>query len=196
MKVTVSYQYDSVEEAILALGKQAGVAKVRRAAAQAASPAVAGAATQPLPAAVSAPVAVAPTPATVAAPGAAPAKRKPGRPVKNSEGRKTSATREGGAAQSAEPLPSEPSVPAPVVQEPSASPVDGAGALHVASIEDAQKALERLFETKPPVGGIDGARDALSRFGVQKLRDMKPESRADFIKYIDDTLAGAAKPVA
>lgn len=55
-----------------------------------------------------------------------------------------------------------------------------------ATQEDAQKAVERLFNVK----GMKTCREVLSRYGVEKVRDMKPEHYAKFIKHADEVIAG------
>lgn len=52
---------------------------------------------------------------------------------------------------------------------------------------DAQAAIEKLFEKK----GLEVSRQVLSRFGVQKLKDLKPEKYAEFIDLAEKVIAGA-----
>lgn len=56
----------------------------------------------------------------------------------------------------------------------------------VATQADAQKAIETLFNAK----GLPTARDVLSRYGVQRLQDMKPEHYGEFIAHADRVLKG------
>lgn len=60
------------------------------------------------------------------------------------------------------------------------------------SVADAQAALERLFETAPPTGGLEGARAVLSRFGVTRVRDISEDQRAEFVALVEKVLAGGA----
>ena len=170
MKVTVSYQYDSVEEAILALGKQAGVAKVRRAAAQ------------PLPDASAQPAAPSPSVPAPAAPGAAPAKRKPGRPrlpkaeATGSTSSLSGSTTAGDATTTTTPVGDAP-VTVTTESVASASPTP--------SIEDAQKAIERYFDRF----GVDKAVALLATFGTTAVRHLSAEQRPVFIAAVDKALA-------
>lgn len=74
--------------------------------------------------------------------------------------------------------PSEPSAPATQAANPPAASAP--------SEKDAQAALEGLFNDKAKAGGngaaIQAAKDLLSRYGVQKVRDLPAERRAEFIK--------------
>lgn len=65
-----------------------------------------------------------------------------------------------------------------------------AAASSIPTDADAQKVLEKLFETPPPIGGLEQARAVMGRFGVKRLRDLKEEQRADFIKLAESVLAG------
>lgn len=55
-----------------------------------------------------------------------------------------------------------------------------------ATQEDAQKAVERLVEAK----GVPTGLAVLGRYGVKRIRDMKPEHYAKFIKHADEVIAG------
>lgn len=57
----------------------------------------------------------------------------------------------------------------------------------VASQEAAQTAMEKIYDAK----GMDTARDVLARFGAKRVRDLKPEQRAEFIAKVDAVIAGA-----
>lgn len=52
--------------------------------------------------------------------------------------------------------------------------------------EDAQTALQKLFEAK----GLETARAVLSRYGVQRLQDMRPEAYTPFVAHVESVLAG------
>ncbi len=56
------------------------------------------------------------------------------------------------------------------------------------TLEDVQKKVEAVFEAR----GMTTARDLLSRFGVQKVRDLLPAAYADLVAHADKVLAGAA----
>lgn len=161
MKVTVSYQYDSVEEAIQALGKSSGLAKVRRAAAA-----------KPLP---DAPVALADAPPpsvpVTDAPGAAPAKRKPGRPR----------LPKADAPAPTDALKSPPSADVVVDSTSSAGGQGGAevapGASASPTLAEVQAAVEGYFNRE----GAEKAIALLAQFGVARGRDLKPEQYGEFI---------------
>lgn len=173
LKVTL--EFDTVEAAIVALGKIAGIAKVRAAAG-------ASAASVPTP-----PVA----PAAEAVKPAEGAKRR-GRPRKDAAGagaqpdNASAATTPAavpaapttgpaagdapsgntGAVQQTEPK----AAAAPAAQQaPAAGPVP--------SQEEVVAALEPYATKK----GLIEARNLLSRYGVQRARELLPEQRADFI---------------
>lgn len=48
-------------------------------------------------------------------------------------------------------------------------------------------ALEPVF--KHPKGGLLASQDIMARFGVKRLRELKPEQRAEFVKYCADEAA-------
>lgn len=52
--------------------------------------------------------------------------------------------------------------------------------------KDVEAALDRLFDDK----GIEVTRAVLSRFGVNRGRDLKPEQYAAFVQKVEDVLAG------
>lgn len=65
----------------------------------------------------------------------------------------------------------------------------------VPSQEAVQTALERLFASKKvPAEGIALCQDVLSRFGVTRARDLKPEQRAEFIAKAEAVATGTEKP--
>lgn len=71
----------------------------------------------------------------------------------------------------------EPAAPAPAEADnaqPSGSAPVTAGP---ATLEDAQAALTKLFETK----GLATAQEVLGAFGVKRLKELEPEKRAAFI---------------
>lgn len=68
------------------------------------------------------------------------------------------------------------------------APVPQPAADPMATKEDAQAALEKVFAAK----GLATARDLLSRFGVQRLQDMPAEKYAEFIGHAERVLAGEA----
>lgn len=55
-----------------------------------------------------------------------------------------------------------------------------------ATKEQAQTALEKVFSDK----GLQTARDLLSRYGVQRLQDMKPEQYRAFVEHAGRVLTG------
>lgn len=105
------------------------------------------------------------TPAVLAAGPAPAAEAAAPEPVRNSQ------TANAGA-------PAEPSAPVTQAANPPAASAP--------SEKDAQAALEKLFNDKAKAGGngaaIQAAKDLLSRYGVQKVRDLPAERRAEFIK--------------
>lgn len=96
----------------------------------------------------------------------------------------------GGGADSAPVAASAPAAASPtlIAQEPDRGPLIE---LPIAPSEaEAQKAIERLFESTPDSAvGIQKSKDALAQFGVRRVRDLKPEQRAEFIKNVEATLA-------
>lgn len=94
-----------------------------------------------------------------------------------------SASPPGAAPQTAAPetAPAEGDKPQPsgAVPGPAAvAPTDRNRAASVPSEADAQAALEKVFAGK----GLQAAQSVLAAFGVSRLRDVKPEDRAEFIK--------------
>ena len=72
-----------------------------------------------------------------------------------------------------------------------AAPASSGETVAVAAEADAQKALEKLFALPPEKGGgIDGARDAMARFGVKRLRELPADQRAAFIAHVEGVIAG------
>lgn len=61
-----------------------------------------------------------------------------------------------------------------------------AAPLPEATQEDAQKAVERLFEAK----GMPTCKAVMSHYGVNRVRNMKPEHYAKFVAHADKVIAG------
>lgn len=182
MSVKITLDYTNVEEAIAALGKLAGITPV---AAVAVQPAVekkerqpradrgqprgpnARTAGEPNAAGASAPVASAPetgsnAPSVVTAPGKA-------------------------AEQAANPTATV--TPAPTVAAPQApAAVTTAPAATVVDDATIQAGVEKLFNAK----GFDDTARVLSRFGVQRGKDLLPVQRAEFLAKVDAVIAGGA----
>ena len=173
MTVKITIEYETVEQAILALGKMSGLGKARRAAS-------------------ALPVAAAPAPAEpdkgepsgevpVAA---APRSRKPR--ADKGQARGAYAPRQQEAAALVEPATTAGAPPAEPKGAPSAEvPVVAASSAPVPTAEEAQKALEAVFEKK----GIDVARRVMSEFGVSRLRDLPEAKRAEFIELAKKEVA-------
>lgn len=67
--------------------------------------------------------------------------------------------------------------------EPAPAP-EPASTAATATQGDAQAALEKLFSAK----GMETCREVMSRHGVQRLKDLKPEQYADFIQQVEKML--------
>lgn len=180
MSVKVTLEFANAEQAIVALGKLAGV-----------TPVVAVA-----------PVAPAPQPAEKPA-------RKPradaGQPRGPYKDKSTEQNAAGGAAgeqPSTAPATAQPSAPQPpVASEPAASagtpavnpaptavsttPAPAAAA-PVPTLADVQKAVEQLFTAK----GYDDCSGLLARFGVKRGQDLPEDMRANFIGRAQRVAAG------
>lgn len=86
--------------------------------------------------------------------------------------------------------------PAPKTAAPDASgplaelPATAAPATVVpaASEADVKAVVEKLFETK----GLATTLEVMSRFGVTRARDLKPEQRDEFVKKANDAMKGGA----
>ena len=171
MTVKITLEYGSVEEAIVALGRLAQVAKVRRAAQATAVPAVEERTDK---ADTLAPPATSITKNLVLPD----TTRKPrGRPRKQ----EAAAGVTGGAQASRKVETSaDPLVPAGVApQAPAAaSPTELPPGFPYPSEADAKAALEAYFEKHGP----QKAMSKLAAFGVSRLRDLPEGRRADFIK--------------
>lgn len=195
MSVQLTLEFDKPEDAILALGKLIGVP------AASLKPAVAAGekgAESP------APAAVAPTRPRKPRADAG----QPRGPYKDKEqnvagtgasGAPAPGTDPGNGGQQAPtltstttPVPAAPQTAAPVEPKPSDksahAPESPAAGAAVPSPEDVQKAVERLFTAKD----FDVCEQLLSRFGVKRGRDLRPDHRADFIKRADGVIAGEA----
>lgn len=165
MTVQVSITFNSIDQAIVALGKMVGAAPAPHKGA-------AGSAQAP----------VVPAPATRKGRADKGHKRgvyAPRQPEAKGEG--TVEPLDSGEARKALPATAIDAVPAaaPTPEASLAEPVP--------SHEAAQKALEQVFEKR----NLDTARDILSRYGAARLRDLKPEDRAAFIKDAEASVAGA-----
>lgn len=188
--VKITLEYGSVEEAIQALGKLSGLAKVRRAAS------TGGAATG---SEVAQPAVASEAVGTGAAGSAlaAPPTRGRGRPRKEPKAANPSVEAgasagsragDGGTAaveKSAEPVvvaqAAEPtSTPSTAAPAASSEPVPSEAAQPVPTEADVQAATEALFAaTNKSIGIVTGI---MAEFGVRKLRELKPEQRAAYIK--------------
>ena len=167
--IRVTFEYESVEQAIMALGKLAGIAKVRRAA--------------------EAPLRdVAPDAPEPAAQGSVVAAVLPARRGRSDKGKPRGPYKDNAAAV---PAPAEGDKPQPSGVVPEAAPETKApeparapsveqtpapGAA-VPSAEEAQKALEAVFAKQ----GLEGARAVMAEFGVSRLRELPEAKRAAFI---------------
>lgn len=103
--------------------------------------------------------------------------------------RKATATTEANAAAPAAPVEGDKPQPPGVVPSEAAAPTSNA------TEAEAQKALEKLFETAPPVGGLESAQAILKTFGVARVRDLKEEQRGPFVAAVDAVLRAAEKVV-
>lgn len=171
--VKITLEYRSIEEAVLALGKLGAFPT-------AAAPAATGATT--------------PVAAVAGVAAGAPAAAVPG-----TRKRRTKAEIEAAnlAAAGTQPPAATPSAapaaapaPAAVATTPAAVAAVVADAASTPKPEDAQKAMEALFNAK----GITVAQDLLKRFGVARVRELKPEQLAEFIKDANATIAGTYDP--
>lgn len=196
MKVTVQFEFDSVEAAIAALGKQmvgaSGVAQTVERVTDKAQ--VAGS----NPAAGNAPTSRSRKPRADAG--------KPRGPYKEPVNANATPVGSGTADPSneapaqkaqASTLTSTPLAPAVAPKTPaSATPAEGdkpqpSGAKSPmagvpVTLEDCRASLEKLFDAK----GIVAAQDVLSRFGVKRAGDMLPSQYADFIQYVNEQTGG------
>ena len=190
MTVKITIEYETVEQAILALGKMSGLGKARRAA----SAPVTAATTVGAQGAASPAPEVGNEPAVPAAPTARP--RKPRADKGQARGAYAPRQQEAQASapQGAASISSGADNPAvdaqastgsalpgtstaAVAGAPAASTPAPAGAAPVPSAAEAQAALEAVFEKK----GLDVARRVMSEFGVSRLRDLPEAKRAEFI---------------
>ena len=182
-KVSVTLEFDSVEAAIAALGKQMvgapGVTQRGERGADKAKDAGSN------PAAGTAPTTRSRKPRADAG--------KPRGPYKDAEAAKAAAPATTSippsAGSSAVTDPSNAGVAATSTSTP-ADPVPVASAPNnepAVTIEDCRARLEKLFDAK----GIVAAQDVLSRFGVKRAGDMKPEQYADFIQHVNEQIREA-----
>jgi len=164
--IDITLHFNTAEEAIIALAKIKGGAAAKAAVAPVApaAPAEQPAATKPRK-----PRADAGKPRGPYKTGDAPPPE-PAAPAPSPEvPRGAGASADAAAPEPAAPAPAEadnaqPSGPAPVTAGP-------------ATLEEAQAALTKLFETK----GLFTAQEVLGAFGVKRLKELEPEKRAEFI---------------
>lgn len=114
--------------------------------------------------------------------------RKGAAPAPEANGAAASAQTDDSAASTAAPAAAAAPAASP---KPDGTPTPGSAA--VASEADAQKALEKLFESFPDSAtGIAEAKKILGTFGVSRVRDLKEEQRAEFIAKATAALPKAA----
>ena len=175
MSVKITMEFANIDLAILALGKLAGGKPAR------------AAETEP-----------APTVDATKAPRRGRSDK--GKPRKNAGSAETpslsSVANQGAIPEEA----SSAGTPAPIAATPAPAEADKAqpsGEVPgvVATEAEAQKALEKLFETAPPVGGLESAQAILKTFGVARVRDLKEEQRGPFVAAVDAVLRAAEKVV-
>lgn len=177
MTVKISIEFENAEAAIVALGKLTGIAtaapkaerKGRSDKGQARGPR-GGAEPKAEGGAAGAPAGNPTGSAPVAPPAAAP-----------SEASRQSTAPQGDPKVETQPQAVAPAAPGGAPSAPAAS---------VPSEQDAQAALEKLFNAAPPIGGIESARDVMARFGVKRLRDLPANQRGEFIALAEKVLAG------
>ena len=159
MKTRVTFEFDSVDEAIVALGKLAG--------------------TKPV---------LTPEQAAAAEKVVALEKARKGRNDKGKKRGPYGAhpqdaeKKEEISANTAENTPATKDIPAEPAKEGEVLPPEQPA---IPSAADAQKALEELFNKR----GIEVARDALSRFGCKRVSELKEGSRAEFIALVEKAIA-------
>lgn len=91
------------------------------------------------------------------------------------------------APAAAEPAASEPNAAASAAA-PQAAP---SGAASEPTLDDVKAALQKVYDTQPDdAAGMQLCRDVLSRQGVQKIRDLKPEQYAALIQIAAEVAAG------
>lgn len=173
MTVKITMEFDNAEQAIVALGKITGIAtaapKERKGRNDAGKPRGQRATPQPEPEAKGAGVgAPAGSAASTAAPSATPA------PAASSQPNAAGGTDPGKVGE-------KPANPTSTTEKPAAP---------IPTQEATETALSKLFDAAPPLGGIEAARDVMSRFGVKRLRDLPEDKRAEFIALADKVLAG------
>lgn len=178
MTVKVTLEFGNIDQAIVALGKLVA-AKIEK---SAQGPTNAALASE-----LGVPVVAQPDPVKQRR-----GRSDKGKPRKNNVPEAPAA---GGTDQPAATPPAVQEAAAPVPGEADKAQPTGAtpeAAAPTATAAEAQKALETLFETPAPVGGIDAARGVLASFGVARVRDLPDEKRAGFIAEVAKRLAGAA----
>ena len=167
MSVKITMEFANIDLAILALGKLAGGKPAR------------AAETEP-----------APTVDATKAPRRGRSDK--GKPRKNAA---ATGAQDGGATSAAEPVAKAPIATTPAPAEADKAQPSGEVPGVVATEAEAQKALEKLFETAPPVGGLESAQAILKTFGVARVRDLKEEQRGPFVAAVDAVLQAAEKVV-
>lgn len=168
MTIKVTFEFATVEEALVALGKIGGIEAASPAAAKERKPRDdAGKPRRPYKARGATDGAGATTtPAAAAKPG------------DGHEGVTESRTESAPASPAAAPAASStvPSVAGPAAVTPAAQAGSTTAPAPTATHEQAQAALVKLFETR----GTDLTRDVLSRFGVTRLRDLNEAKLGEF----------------
>lgn len=86
------------------------------------------------------------------------------------------------------PTPTDGQAPVPANQQTPISPASAAPA----TMEQAEAALTKLFESPAPNGGLVAAQGVLARFGVKRLKEMLPEHRNEFIAKCERVMNGEA----
>lgn len=178
MTVKISIEFENAEAAIVALGKLTGIAtaapkaerKGRSDKGQARGPR-GGAEPKAEGGAAGAPAGNLAGSAPAAPPAAAP-----------SEASKQSTAPQGDPKVETQPQADDPAAPGGAPSAPATTPAP--------SEQDAQAALEKLFNAAPPIGGIESARDVMARFGVKRLRDLPANQRGEFIALAESVLKG------
>jgi hypothetical protein len=172
--VRITLEYNTAEEAIVALAKLGDIeSPVKNAA----------------PAPVREEGQQEHTAPAASAPEAAPRSRKPRADAGKTRGPRKVNAAPAAATAVADVAPVPAAAPKPTA--PASAPAEGDGPAAV-DPKDVQAAIEQLYAAKQ----ADVTMAALARFGVSRGRDLKPEQRAEFIKYVQQIIAGTADPIA
>lgn len=196
MSVQVTLVFNTVEEAIVALGKVGGITKSTTQ-----LPPAAPKPAEPLPIAETSSTAQAAVAASVpaaAGPDEAPKRQRkpradagvPRGPYKDKTIESPAPAGEAnvaatvpqssGAAPAASGVSETAAQPAPATSTPvGQTPMLAAAA--VPAVEEVQKAVEKLFAAKD----YDGTKECLARFGVKRGQDLMPDQRAEFIAKVN-----------